>query len=154
MKAGRELDALIAERVMGYTKKLIKAHSLPNSDISDATFPREDGYLFINSGGYPDYYVGHCNDMFVDTTRGIKNTLKEVPDFSTEIADAWEVVDKMVIDSAGDLGPDKFLEFVEDLSTANNPYGGKGVCNRLLFFPQDAPLNICLAALKAVGQET
>ena len=95
MKPGRELDALIAEKVMGYTKQLVPAHSLPNTDIPGATFPRQDSFLFVNSGGYPDYFAGHCNDMFVDSSRGFKQTLRDIPEYSSDIKAAWEVAQKI-----------------------------------------------------------
>jgi hypothetical protein len=63
--AGREMDALLAEKVMGYTL----------SDLSLLAYPKYK--LFdIESGEFSGY-------------------LKEVPHYSTDIAAAWEVVEKM-----------------------------------------------------------
>lgn len=65
MQAGREMDALVAEKVMGYVL----------SDISMPTYPKYK--LFdIDSGEFSGYS-------------------KVVPDYSTYLAAAWEVVKEM-----------------------------------------------------------
>ena len=71
MKAGRELDALVAEKVMGL-KKSIRLHS--TTDMIDA---------YIN------------NPYFTDVVR--KEDLHHVEPlhYSTSIAAAWEVVEKL-----------------------------------------------------------
>lgn len=139
---GRELDALIAEKVMGYTKKLVPAYSLPNIDIPEARFPRQDSWLYINAGGYPDYFEGHVNDMFSDASRGIRQTLTSVPPYSTDISAAWEVVEK--------LSEQGIFLRLSSISGA-----GKWRCYMLGMTPyvDTAPHAICLAALRAVGWE-
>lgn len=106
MKAGRELDALIAEKVMG-----------------------------LDGPQYPD-----C------PTCGSANYCRETPylPYSTEIAAAWEVVEKLKT-------PDVYLEV---LSHKGEPHwvcriiGGKDPIGA---GAETAPHAICLAALKAVS---
>lgn len=65
MPAGREMDALIAEKVMGYTLSGLSLPAYPKYKLFD-----------IESGEFSGY-------------------VKEVPHYSTDIAAAWEVVEKM-----------------------------------------------------------
>lgn len=111
---GRKLDALIAEKVMGYPDKL-KADKYDN--------------VYRKSG-----------DSWIATA---------IPNYSTEIAAAWEVVEKMRLQgfftSVTDLSLDSGIEdwswsFV-DIKTGSRRYNGRGT----------APHAICLAALKAKG---
>lgn len=101
MNAGRELDALVANKVTGFT---------PTS-----------------------------------TT----NCRYDYPPYSTDIAAAWEVVEKMggEVGSPGD-GPyqrkDKWAAFIPCPGKDNGGKWGYG---------DTAPHAICLAALKAVGVE-
>ena len=117
MKAGRELDALIAEKVMGLTRH-------DESYVAEGVgkvlrFVWRDG-----CGG-----CVYSGDMFL-------------PHYSTNIADAWEVVEKADLWSLyGSIGDGPYraciqFEDREGLMTADT-----------------APLAICLAALKAVSQE-
>ncbi len=116
MKAGRELDALVAEKVMGIE-------------------------LTITSQGHPYFRDG---------------TLLRVPiaHYSTDIAAAWQVVEKM-----RDLGywcqmrnefeahdgPDCWAGFTPHSTTGWNGRPDHWTQAETL------PLAICLAALKAVG---
>ena len=71
MDAGREMDALVAEKVMGFT--LIK---------NDGSFPekwKEEPYLIKMKDG----------------------DLGQVPYYSTRIEDAWLVIEKMIKDGYG-----------------------------------------------------
>ena len=109
-EAGRELDALVAERVMGLT---------------------------LGTVGTQLYYEGN-------------GSLEILPRYSTDIAAAWEVVEKMHV-VHGFEGHNEFLLVCSDEDEA-------WYCE----FPkpkwEDASANtpslaICLAALKAVGYE-
>ena len=101
MNAGRELDAEIAEEVMGWTPR--GAHPIH---------------------GCPMFATG-SNDTFA-------------PYFSTDIAAAWQVVQKM-----GESCDQATIEVC----------GGEWMCEFDGVGDQahTAPLAICLAALKAVG---
>jgi competence transcription factor ComK len=108
MKAGRELDALIAEKVMGWKRKTIKLVNMVEEQ-----------------------------DVLIDPRL---KTYSQPPHYSTNIADAWLVVEKFPqIDICMSKVDDKwncFIEFADHMAIA-----------------ETAPLAICLAALKACGVE-
>lgn len=112
MQAGRELDALVARKVMG---------------IADAqVFGRLGAmYDFTADQGLPKFHV---------------------PCYSTDIAAAWTVVDKLSPDHGVTLKKTGDVWECGPLSRNDEP----------LFLVQapSAPLAICLAALKAVGVQT
>ncbi len=95
MKAGRELDALIAEKVM------------------------DDMLAGIRLDGSP---------MFDD-----------IPHYSTQIADAWLVVEKLKEEFDFDIS---YSKQGWTMYVYNDTYSG--------IYADTAPLAICLAALKAV----
>ena len=115
MKAGRELDALIAEKVMG---KLLL------------------------------YKLHEMETMARKTKAGAERVDRMVPRYSTQIADAWLVVEKLVeMGCYVDIGVDEHGGQVQ-----LDSFGGEddrwvlGESTRAA----TAPLAICLAALKAV----
>jgi hypothetical protein len=111
MKAGRELDALVAERVMGWTYK-----------------------PFYNGGGEWSH-----NGKLV-AFGGLDGG--SLPKYSSSIADAWQVVEKLKAD-----GNNVWVEWA----------GKVWVCGATSVFPDieadTAPLAICKAALMVVGVE-
>ena len=125
MKAGRELDALIAEKVMGLTR-------------------HDESYVAEGVGKVLRFVwrdgCGTCvysGDMFL-------------PHYSTNIADAWAVVEKLV-NTPGPNG---------DHHSVQVDYSGDAVVVidenedwQVSAIAETAPLAICLAALKAVSQE-
>ena len=126
MNPGRELDALIAEKVMG----------LKNI--------RKDGGFahFVE----PDYVHGNHPQ---------RNSGIPIPHYSTDIAAAWEVVEKIspIRIEKHERAVGGFIYRVSIVSEVNNWEG----CGR---FPagynwsiekETAPHAICLAALRAVG---
>jgi hypothetical protein len=116
-KAGRELDALVAEKVMGADPSTVHWH------LSNATF--------LVDGKWVD--------------------VPPVPHYSTDIAAAWEVVEKMSqkyhwrIQSPFDVGDEWYAGL-----TPRSVTGWNGRPDHYAGAPS-APLAICLAALKAVG---
>ena len=112
MKAGRELDALIAEKVMGWKVDRIVEHNNTTGD--------ELLHIFG-----PDKF----------------------PHYSTQIADAWLVVEK--------LGKDDWTYTIVGNSSYNRCDLRKWLSHNnwahLYSDADTAPLAICLAALKAVG---
>jgi len=121
MEAGREMDSLIAEKVMGWrwsgeNKKWL----IPPDDD-----PRIAWAALWDKKGRPDW----------------------LPDYSTDIADAWQVVEKL-----HDLGYrveinstcDKGLYDVE----VSKSYSNGTVCECVVFQP--ISLAICRAALLSV----
>ena len=124
MEAGRELDALIAEMVMGLTRH----------DESYMVDGAGKVLRFVwRDGGGACVYSG---DMFL-------------PHYSTNIADAWEVVRKMgmvLIENSGEAfgQPDEWnVQFVG--------HDSEGEPHWVSASASTCELAICLAALKAVG---
>ena len=125
MKAGRELDALIAEKVMGLTR-------------------HDESYVAEGVGKVLRFVwrdgCGTCvysGDMFL-------------PHYSTNIADAWTVVEKLV----STPGPNG------DHHSVQVDYSGDAVVVidenedwQVSAIASTAPHAICLAALRAVSQE-
>ena len=120
-EAGRELDALVAEKVMGWTR----------------------GLRYGNGNG-EWIEPGRENDAH-------KRTWDTTPCFSTDIAAAWQVVERMEADgwghkhlfhSPGAEDPGYYWTFMKP---------GKGIRSMSESHAETLPLAICLAALKAVG---
>ena len=123
MKAGRELDALVAEKVMGLTRH----------DESYVTESIGKVLRFVWRDGCGDCV--YSGDMFL-------------PRYSTNIADAWEVVEKLV----STPGPNG------DHHSVQVDYSGDAVVVidenedwQVSAIASTAPHAICLAALRAKG---
>lgn len=151
MPAGREMDALVAEKVMG-----LKRHSIIKAQIGGFCKPGCDG------SSEDDEYSGcSCNEKgdgwkckWCDSLWHSKPTREASMDnfcrffrsYSTDIAAAWEVVEKI-----GGM-----------LNLTSNPYNGSGEWRASFNSPNPNPpgyaltaqLAICRAALKAVGHGT
>jgi hypothetical protein len=113
MKPGRELDALIAEKVMGLTPL--------RQDVMGQT-------IFLDDVGCECFCA--C--------------------YSTQIADAWLVVEKMMPDGDGEIE----LEWDQFVWKCEFGWHGiEGRCKGCYAEAPTAPLAICLAALKAVDKE-
>lgn len=125
MEAGRELDALVAEKVMGWR------------------------WISYNNNGFilvpPDQH-SRMKPEYVFQDKAGSREHAGLPRYSTDIAAAWEVVEKLheipgyeIIDirlcSIGYAILAPMGNHMKSVSTA-----------------ETAPLAICLAALKAVGQ--
>ena len=138
MKPGRELDALVAEKVMGW--KRVMAPPEPKG------FPLQGAY--------------HACDQWYDgDTRVACRECGDLPAYSTSISDAWEVVEKVEWQ--------KFALFKHEVSKYTpEPYWTvvwqscgeiqlHAVVDDCCAFAEafTAPHAICLAALKAVGHE-
>lgn len=127
MKTGRELDALIAEKVMG----LSLAH-MPDARDS------KSGVI-----------VSEISDSDVYFWDGRERDWSPIPNYSTDVAAAWEVVEKF---------KSKKIEFalIRDVSIWqasfqwNDSFPYHWDCIEWVD-GETAPHAICLAALKAVG---
>ena len=126
MKAGRELDALIAEKVMGLTR-------------------HDESYVAEGVGKVLRFVwrdgCGTCvysGDMFL-------------PHYSTNIADAWEVVRKMgmvLIENSGEA-----FGKLDEWNVQFVGHDKEGEPHWVSESAETVELAICLAALKAVSQE-
>lgn len=115
MKPGRELDSLVAEKVMGWRKDSDGDWERPSKDAID--------------GWYPDHLFP----------------------YSTDIAAAWEVVEKLT----AQFGDDFTIWSIWSRENKIRARFNRGE-SRTYAAQADAPTAphaICLAALKAVGHE-
>lgn len=133
-EAGPKLDALIAERVMGFARHDLRWESCGQGGLLSCT---KCTWSFC----CPPW--SHARIMADDARWCGEQSHRPVPRYSTSIADAWLVVEKMremgwgfVFNSVGARGARAFFTkgdrfFAEDGDTA--------------------PLAICLASLQAVA---
>lgn len=120
MNPGRELDVLVAGKVMGWTE-------IKKVELNGGTGFQ---YLGVKPGEVPSKYTGY------------KPTYS-IPPYSTEIASAWEIMEKL-------------KEFEPELSWSDEQHCW---CVYLNKKPMDGswPISekashiICLAALKVIG---
>ena len=148
MNAGRELDALVAEKVMG----------IPPLEI----IRRANGD-FDEIRGWPECPIDQSEeDAYGALDKpGGKNLIFWFPKtYSTSIADAWLVVEKM-----GSWHGFTFMVFHEKEWRRDRDsealvwrcgwfeWGWDGPESRAASVADTAPLAICLAALKACGVE-
>ena len=133
LEAGRELDALVAEKVLGFdavwtSEQEVHAYMAENPDTIKWPTRSLPLTLKIDDGGCWCAVLAH---------------------YSTSIADAWEVVEKLYVPELPDLG------FCVTRGPATRPgwlawFGWNG---REAEAPT-ASLAICRAALLAVNEET
>ena len=118
MKAGRELDALVAEKVMGLIAYKVQLVAPP---------PR------------------------VRTMEELQRIGVPLPRYSTNIADAWEVVRKMgmvLIENSGEA-----FGKLDEWNVQFVGHDKEGEPHWVSESAETVELAICLAALKAVSQE-
>jgi hypothetical protein len=117
MKPGRELDALVAEKVMGF--KVIETDECNGEDN-----------LWLQ--GYED---------------------QELPSYSTDVAAAWEVVEKLKLFQVKQTDSDGYTDYVQLWQDSEGIWTIGDWEDQLLILSEgeSAPHAICLAALKAVG---
>jgi hypothetical protein len=135
LRAGRELDALVAEKVMGYVWS--------RSETAPAGWDGPNGDLlapwrWLIQAGSPRY---------APVTGGESRFINNVPKFSTDVEAAWTAVEKLVASHM-------------KIGLTDRPDGKWGfwICRdcgqpeETTFFEtgDTAPEAICLAALKAV----
>lgn len=138
MEAGRELDALIAERVMGLTVvRLLEPVSIDRREAPDGLYAADADLAteieqHLGAGGY-----GYA----------------ALPHYSTDIAAAWQVVEKMRADG---WHYELTAHLTEETHCAEF---GRGYFDSYESYWSDQhqecgatpALGICLAALKAAG---
>ena len=120
LQAGRELDALIAEKVMGWTSVAMAG-------------------LFTQ---FPA--IALCG---LPPGAQLNADLQVVPRYSTQIAAAWQVVEKFKMTiTPNNCHPHIKAKWCVDVEL-------KGSHELWLAGAETAPLAICRAALRAVGQD-
>ena len=141
MEAGRELDALVAEKVMGWRKE----YMFPAERVRGEDLPDRGALVWRESGQKSYKWLVEDRDCWIP---------EECPEDgfhpSTDIAAAWLVVER--------LAQEWDVEIYRFQSMAiNSAYWvckfGELVDYEPTYFAQalSAPHAICLAALKAVG---
>ena len=139
----RELDRLVAEKVMGWRREGANYHTKPKHSPSK-DFP---GKVIDNwdSKGPHDFLISPESDELRVVSCGCESTT-ELPDYSASIESAWLVVNKFRDDGYAHL----------DLRSASLTWSavfdraGYGIFEATA---DTAALAICLAALKALGVE-
>lgn len=130
MKPGRELDALVAEKVMGLVV------DLDNSKYFDGTqvATRKEDFGAIGEA--------------VQTISGVYHPRLSwpLPHYSTDIAAAWEVVERLSAENW-------IFDLLEGAHEGASPWRAHFMREgeRSNGYGDSAPHAICLAALKAVG---
>ncbi len=150
LPAGRELDALVAEKVMGYEVK-------PLSAWPDKYPSREDRSKLVRSvwmvrdAMNPICFIeGNPRSPKVGDSDGHWSPC-DIPSYSTSIAAAWEVVEKLTKifgltmtrlpnDDSWEISIYRLNEDGDYMATADD-----------IVSAATAPLAICRAALKAVS---
>ena len=144
MKPGRELDALVAEKVMGWTR--FQGYDNTPEEIRSPN-KRDDGMRWHHKeiwgeqvgGKWKRRACAECGDM---------------PDWSTDIAAAWEVVEKMATQRIQLwVGPSQACTNYGCEIINNTERDERDEDDADYTFCDTAPHAICLAALKAVGVE-
>jgi len=135
MPAGRELDALVAERIFGW--KRIAEGSVSIDVQSGETVLLND--LFVS----PDDY---------ERVKVVGSALvapMNLPDFSTDISAAWGVVEKVIrlVNRGFELSvTNHYPDIYPDIYGVDVRFDGHDMVNG-----NTIPLAICRAALKCVG---
>lgn len=123
MQPGRELDALIAEKVMGITK--LSHRPLDANEMCRRCF---------RPAGQGDNLPASC----------------VAQPYSTDIAAAWEVVEKLDLFGKRDMFI--YKNWRGKYSIDETVDAGMGTRDIAIAEADTAPQAICLAALKAVGE--
>lgn len=135
-EAGRELDALVAEKVMGSptvaanTRRVLELRAILATKEQDVLQAEHlELALYDSPNGY---------------TRGTRVTARP---YSTDIAAAWEVLMKLDVSFSVDYDQGEMFPWIvsiERIVPMDEEHRAAEA--------ETAPLAICLAALKAVGE--
>jgi len=134
----RKLDALVAERVMGFTwwSACGKSHLIP---------PWVEGLYGFSDGRHYHFIAGkHYEATPIELSYSNYQNLA-TPPFSTDISVAWKVVEKMKNDN--------WRGSIEDFGNRYRINFSKGPLWQAFNSVEhiDVPLGICLAALRVIG---
>jgi hypothetical protein len=156
--AGRELDALVAEKVMGWTgKKIVYGWS----DRVKRLYPL---LVFTEGGSYVGDFGPFVDEEGNKIQYGKPHRVYHAPPYSTDIKAAWEVAEMMRKKPVCYLG-EEYGAFIADTINIYQCCSSKWTCligttandddPEFEAHAETAPLAICHAALKAVvgGEE-
>lgn len=134
----RKIDAMVAERVMGWS----------SVGIWDSYHKNEAGEHVRDEPQPDSSYVGVGPNMIAEFKAGIRDaTFGVIPAYSTDIAAAWEVIEKM---RAKGWGYELFSMAGSTQHEAT--FGHPSDRTKDAAAETDSmPLSVCLAALRSVG---
>lgn len=154
MKPGPDMNVLVAEKVMGWKTPI----------LGTAYIGKVDHYYAMVHGMQKDAYYEDVLDS-PNVGPGKTHIPKRVPPYSTDIAAAWDLVEKLGLlvvplhEAWLDIPEDEFREPVQ-IGWAAGRGSWHGPTEIYMETPtrnwmksETAPHAICLAALKAVGVE-
>ena len=138
MPAGRELDTLVAKKVMGWVYREYWGQLVPSEQL-DA--PMWSEWAQDETGDVCRHPINRLSNI---PYRGDKPW---IPEYSTEIDAAWKVVEKMQKDGF-------YFELSHDLCawTAIFQHADSGKVIHVNTTKSNAPEEICRAALLAVSE--
>jgi hypothetical protein len=141
MKAGRELDALVAEKIFGWRRMSWKDYHAFQKQLCryNGTDSREE-----LTYGWHDAEGNMVNGRAEDCDDYYSPEAAWSP--SSDIAAAWQVVERFLLDEKGHVDLSVEAEGVYCRISCYS-FDGDGIADT-------APLAICLAALKAVADRT
>lgn len=128
LEAGRELDALVAEKVMGWARRMCPP-------------PEGDGLTWISEPEGPGSLE---RDWCLDDP-----TLGELPAYSTDIAAAWAVLKEI---STKRLGPEYHPDS-KHLPKSNSRHGLYKPVIRLELYEHDDEYHVTIGRCKGVGMD-
>lgn len=137
MTAGRELDALVAENVMGWKPHRLKTgRSVPECTVCGDAFH----FHFTEANMHGVYW---CEP---------RKGPGEIPPYSSDIEAAWPLVEKFRMDVQSPGAPQNGGEYLNETGEWEVEFFRDDGKTDFVNAPT-APLAICLAALKAKGVE-
>ena len=144
MEAGPELDALVAEKVMGWERhdkcdrcSVSPKHIYYGTEYIGDSWDGKECHPYLKSPGGQKYYLCPCHEQRRDSG-------PPPPPYSTDIAAAWEVVDALMDNGIG--LPQIFHDGQLWVASVSDCTRKKSNMASAL----TAPLAICRAALLAV----
>jgi hypothetical protein len=156
LKAGRELDALVAERVMGL---------IPCAQWRSVNFGSGGGPTMMS---HSEKDSPHPGQQCYPAVPGLDHPYNKPASYSTDIAAAWQVVERMrelgfrcmleLLVSAGTIGPPWHVN-PEVASASFRRVGGEASLDEALHKnwwyskAETMPLAICIAVLKSIGSD-
>lgn len=144
MVAGRELDALVAEKVMGWERVLDGEET---ARVFGQIAKVEGGVRGVALRVPKELLDGQTNPIvWIDSRNETGTARKVLPHYSTDIAAAWLVWDR-ITEKDYDLALQRDWNLPREWVVTKSDSD----CRAIFAYGSTAPLAICRAALQAVG---
>jgi hypothetical protein len=149
LEAGRELDALIAEKVFGWSERVevIRGNAYKKAEEREwftAFHERPKSSIYSDMGDF-SRFTGRNGQGF---SCGKPRKIHVPPNYSTDITAAWQVVEAMK-DRPGETA-DHLGFGIDSHTIADGTRGYSAAIGRYGATAPTAPLAICRAALRAL----